>query len=587
MPVYAEYIPRKRQADLLSDEVPWRSMLLPGLILQKWQHGLQRSYAVRGPDLQGVSPEEQGALMLQANEVLKRIGGRWMLQSEAQRTKVQSLPPVQWPYVVSHLIDDERRAILLGTPGSRETRYTMTLSWLPPTLTAQKGLRFLMTGPGQPTATGQAADLQQVSLQDFLTRTDFFVDLLKGMLAQCRSMTEVETLTYLHNCVSDRWYRVGPLASWLDLDHQLCDTALSPAGWYPQLGRWHLRTCSLLAYPAQSLAGMLRALDALGIDYRWCTRWLGMEKYVQEGILKGAQRAWVGEETSFADRTVENWTKEATRVRNTTATLHAEGIDAARQEIGMDVVAYGEFTGTMTVWDEDPDRADAKRMLVMEAFANQGFTAHAESWHHTGAWFSSFPGDRLHNVHKSTQNTLTLAHLMPGLTAMWPGPERDEYLGGGPWFYAQTEFTNLFRVVNHLRDLGQFLVLGQTRSGKSTLGNFMRAMGMQYRHAQAKVFDVDGHARLLTYLLGGSWYDLGSPNLRLQPLRHCEDPLRFELLVQWLLDILEHHKVTVNAYSQMYVTGCLKKLALRPPARRTWEEFLRILADKQPGYLHE
>jgi len=156
-------------------------------------------------------------------------------------------------------------------------------------------------------------------------------------------------------------------------------------------------SAAVLYTAAQSLAGMMRSLDALGLEYRWCTRWLGMEKYVQEGILKGAQRAWIGEETSFMDRTVENVTKQDTRVRNTTATLHAEQIDAARQEIGMDVVAYGEFTSTVTVWDDDPDLAEAKRTRVMEAFANQGFTAHAESWHQTGAWFSSFPGDRLHN----------------------------------------------------------------------------------------------------------------------------------------------------------------------------------------------
>src|SRR5215831_11661269 len=200
MPVYAEYIPRKRKPDLLSDVVPWRSMLLPGLILQKWQHGLQRSYAVRGPDLQGVSREEQGALMLQANEVLKRIGGRWELQSEAQRTKVTSLPPIAWDYPVPQLIDAERRATLLGTPGSRETTYFLTLSWLPPALTAEKGLRFLMRGPCQPTSV----PAPEVSLQDFLTRTDSFMALLRGMLARCKPMNEVETLTYLHNCVSDR-----------------------------------------------------------------------------------------------------------------------------------------------------------------------------------------------------------------------------------------------------------------------------------------------------------------------------------------------------------------------------------------------
>jgi type IV secretion system protein VirB4 len=190
-------------------------------------------------------------------------------------------------------------------------------------------------------------------------------------------------------------------------------------------------------------------------------------------------------------------------------------------------------------------------------------------------------------VHKSTHNTLTLAHLMPGLTATWPGPDRDEYLNAGPWFYAQTEFTNLFRVVNHLRDLGHFLLLGATRSGKSTLGNFMRAMWMQYLRAQAKVFDIDGHARLLTYLLGGYWYDLGSPTLRLQPLRTVDDPLRQELLLQWLLDLLELQKVTINAYTQMYVRGGLKKLAQRPASARTWEAFLNILVSKPEGYLHE
>ena len=85
------------------------------------------------------------------------------------------------------------------------------------------------------------------------------------------------------------------------------------------------------------------------------------------------------------------------------------------------------------------------------------------------------------NVRRTAQSALTLAHLAPGLNATWPGPERDEYLKAGPWFYAQTDGANIFRVVNHLRDLGHFLLLGATRSGKSTLGNFMRAMWMQYQ----------------------------------------------------------------------------------------------------------
>ena len=108
----------RQQPDRVSDVIPWRSMIAPGVLLQKYRHGLQRSYAVRGPDVMGESPEVQGALMLRANEMLKRLGGRWMLQSEAQRQRVTTLPEVRWPSPVLTLLDQERRHSLLRTPGA-------------------------------------------------------------------------------------------------------------------------------------------------------------------------------------------------------------------------------------------------------------------------------------------------------------------------------------------------------------------------------------------------------------------------------------------------------------------------------------
>ena len=48
-----------------------------------------------GAGCHGREPGSPGRLMLQANEVLKRLGGRWMLQSEAQRQRVTTLP--RWP----------------------------------------------------------------------------------------------------------------------------------------------------------------------------------------------------------------------------------------------------------------------------------------------------------------------------------------------------------------------------------------------------------------------------------------------------------------------------------------------------------
>src|SRR5919205_3534091 len=119
MAVYEEYQPHPRwRAAHVSDVVPYRAIVAPGVVLQKYRHGLQRSYAVRGPDVMGETPEVQGALMLQANDVLKRLGGRWMLQSEAQRRRVTALPEVSWRHPVAALMERAQRQRLLERPGS-------------------------------------------------------------------------------------------------------------------------------------------------------------------------------------------------------------------------------------------------------------------------------------------------------------------------------------------------------------------------------------------------------------------------------------------------------------------------------------
>src|SRR5262249_49804311 len=275
----------------------------------------QRTYALRGPDVLGETPEVQGALMLQANEVLKRLGGQWMLHAEAQRQRVRSLPALDWQYPVAALLEQRQRARVLDAPGSRETAYSLPLTWSPPPVALQQGLSWLMTGPGR----AVSATEQEVSVRDFVEHADYLMDLLKGMLAVCRPLSTAETLTYLHSCVSDRWHPVAALAVLTDIDAQLCDSPVV-GGWYPQLGDWHLRTCTVIGYPAQSTVGVVRALDNAEVDYRWCTRWVGLEKHVQAGILRKTQGAWVGQERSLFARLAENLSQQPTRILNTDAT---------------------------------------------------------------------------------------------------------------------------------------------------------------------------------------------------------------------------------------------------------------------------
>src|SRR5438094_7576741 len=106
MAVYERYHRPKRRWDHLSDMVPWRAVIAPGVVLQKdrWQT-LQRTYAVRGPDVMGLAREVQGSLIMQANTVLKKLGGKWMLNSEAQRVRVTDLPPLAACPPIVRLLD--------------------------------------------------------------------------------------------------------------------------------------------------------------------------------------------------------------------------------------------------------------------------------------------------------------------------------------------------------------------------------------------------------------------------------------------------------------------------------------------------
>ena len=131
---------------------------------------------------------------------------------------------------------------------------------------------------------------------------------------------------------------------------------------------------------------------------------------------------------------------------------------------------------------------------------------------------------------------------------------------------------------------GIFSLGRNTRSGKSTLGNFMRAMWMQYRHAQAKVFDVDGHARLLTICWAATGMTWAVRACACNPST-VDDPLRQDFSCNGssiCLEMQERRSMPIRRCT----CGGLKKLAQRPASARTWEEFFASWSAKPEGYLH-
>ena len=117
MAVYEEFLDKLRwRAAHLSDVMPWRFLAAPGVIAHKQTHALQRSYRMRGPDLTSEVQEVMGALMLQANNVFKRLRGQWTVHCEAQRVRVTEYPFGPYRSPAARLIDRHRRPRDPGRP---------------------------------------------------------------------------------------------------------------------------------------------------------------------------------------------------------------------------------------------------------------------------------------------------------------------------------------------------------------------------------------------------------------------------------------------------------------------------------------
>jgi len=147
------------------------------------------------------------------------------------------------------------------------------LTWLPPAEANAKLERALFEG-GQ---RGQSAIDYDQHLDRFLEQSDQLLALLETLAPEARWLSDEETLTYLHDCVSDRAHRVARPQTPFHLDALLSDTALV-GGLAPRLGRRHLRVISVRSFVTETEPGLLDALNRLALSYRWVTRYIPLDR---------------------------------------------------------------------------------------------------------------------------------------------------------------------------------------------------------------------------------------------------------------------------------------------------------------------
>ena len=259
-----EYRPK---ADRLADHLPWAALVAPGVVLNK-DGSFQRSARFRGPDLESATEAELISACARANNVLKRFGTGWALHIEAERREALGYPDSRFADAASWLVDEERRAAFEAAGQHFESRYVVTLTFLPPADQADSAGRLLVDRE----ESGEGRDWRQ-ALGAFVAETNRAFDLFAGFMPEVAALNDEETLTYLHAAISPRRHRVSVPDVQIYLDALLADTPLA-GGLEPMLGDMHLRSLTILGFPNLSRPGILDALNHQDFAYRWVTRFI-------------------------------------------------------------------------------------------------------------------------------------------------------------------------------------------------------------------------------------------------------------------------------------------------------------------------
>ena len=566
-----------KKPKLLADYLPWGFLVATGIVLNK-DGSFLRLARYRGPDLESATEAELIAVTARINNVLKRFGSGWALFFEAKRTEASHYPLSNFPDPVSLLVDEERRESFETEGEHFESGYVLSFCWLPPAETQSKAGAYLVERGDDERGVSEARGFEWRDY--FVAETDRALDLLSNILPEIRFLSDAETLTHLHGCVSNKNHQVSDPVLPAYLDALLADTPFT-GGMAPKLGDHYLRTISVLGMPGTTTPGLLDELNDLAIAYSWVTRWIALDRAEAQKLLTRKRRQWFAKRKSVSAILREVLFNQETALLDTDAATKAAETNEALEDLGSGDVAFGYVTTTITVSAADEQKADEALRQVERVVNARGFVTIRESFNAVEAWLGSLPGNPYANVRQPIIHTLNLAHIMP-ISSVWAGPHWNDHLDQPPLLQAATRGSTPFRLNLHVGDVGHTMIVGPTGAGKSVLLAMLALQFRRYEQSQVFIFDKGRSARAAALMMGGTALDLSiGSGLAFQPLSDIDDATTRAFARDWVLALIAHEGIATEPAIKEQVWTALTSLASAPKVERTLTGLSLLLQSNQ------
>lgn len=537
---------------------------------------MQLTLSYYGPDLDSTIVEQLSLMTDRLNSLFMSIGTGWTIYFEAQRKHSRSYnTDVYFPDDISKGIDIERKN-LFSSGYHFESNFFITINWLPPADRVERVKEIMIEGKEH-----KEIDVND-RIETFIEQIEKIHFAFNSVSIPISTMNMSETLSYLHSTVSSSYRKINVPDKPLLLDHYLYDEPLY-GGLEPKLGKKHFRIVSPLTFPNNTLFGMFKDLNSLDFTYRWVTRYCFMSKQDCLSELNSIQRSWKGKMKSLVS-TVKDLLLDrdsGADINLNAAEKYNEVLDAINAAEG-DRTRFGFYTMSVMVADTDPDRADEKAKAVRQILIDIGLTAKIEELNAVDAWLGMVPGNIAYNVRHPVVSCANFVHMLP-LSSIWPGHDTNKHLKGPSLLYTQTYGNTPFRLNLHVGDVGHAILLGPTGAGKSVHLNMIAASFRKYKNAKIFIFDKGASSKILTYGVGGEFYDLGSEDntLSFQPLAHIDEESERQWALEWLVDYIREENVEITPDVKGFIREALHAVSTMPEGLRTITSFIDNLQSKE------
>lgn len=518
-----------------------------GIVLLK-PGALMRCYSFTCPDLGSESAEYINGISGYFNEAIRQLGDNWSIHFECRRELSTDYPGSKWSNELGFLIDSRRKDIFKNYLPHFLNYFFITLTYAVSSDLVTKGATLLYK------KEDGEVDTEYYGMRHIEQEMDHFRSMCDAFTSYVQSRVPLTPLdngmcaTYIKSCLSTRWRTQKAPGYPQFFDAFITDEDLDTSTTL-KLGDRYIPIIAIRDFPSETYPAILHAISMAGMEFRWTTRWIAMDKQAASKLITKYQKRFNNARRSWGQAFVEAFGNVSTDRIDAAAVAFEAETKEAKVMLSRGGASFGYYTSCVEVWDSDYDAAINKAKEVIKIINSCGFSAKLETSNSLQAWLGMLPGNNYADVHRTLVSSINAAHVIP-ISSAWTGDFSnswtDEHVGcSAPLLTASSDGSPFFLNLN-VNDVFHTFIFGPSGAGKSTFLCLLESQFQKYRDAEIIILDKDKTARGVCMAAGGSYVEPGADDVAFQPLREIDTEEELTWAQEFIELCLEQQHMTLT-----------------------------------------